>query len=201
MPEAVAPDRAGILSGRSGLLLVGLVGERLLVVLLLFLGLGVCEGVAVAVYLLLVLALVGGDQLGQHPGERVDLVAAERRTGLEVRLGIVEHALESEHQAVADLPLRRGRAVAGLDLGEGVVKRASSRRAGCEHLGRILAVVHERLSGPRFRANGRGGEFIARLRESRRLLLGGFLHVRSTDARAATSKRWTRSRIPWSSDV
>jgi hypothetical protein len=50
--------------------------------------------VAVAVAVRLVVALARGDQLGEHPGERVDLVAAERGAGGGRRLRLCEHALE-----------------------------------------------------------------------------------------------------------
>ncbi len=87
----------------------------ILLVVLVLLGL---LGDAVAV---LVGLLVERDQLGQHPGEGVDLVAAQLRAGGESWRHVREHTLEAEHEAVADLPLRRGAAVAAIDLGERIV--------------------------------------------------------------------------------
>ena len=52
------------------------------------------------------LLLDGGDQLGEHPGERIHLVAAKLGSGGEVRRLLGEHALEAEHQRVAHLPFR-----------------------------------------------------------------------------------------------
>ena len=84
--------------------------------------------VAVPVAVRLVVALARGDELGEHPGERVDLVAAERGAGGGARLRLGEHALEAEQEAVADLPLRGRRGQAGVHLGDCVVERAA---AGC----------------------------------------------------------------------
>ena len=139
MAEAVAADRAGILLRRE------LLRQRLLVGLddasrprprssssLRLELLDRRRAVAVAVRLLV--ALRRRDQLGEHPGERVDLVAAERGAGGGVRLGVGEHALEAEHQAVAHLPGGARVAPAGLDLGERVVERAPARRSRREHL-------------------------------------------------------------------
>src|SRR5262249_61459642 len=83
MPEPVAADGAGILRSRQrlGQLLAGVRCELQLVV-----GLVVLVGllrvtVAVAVRGL----LVRRDELGQHAGERVDLVTAKLSAGPEVR--------------------------------------------------------------------------------------------------------------------
>ena len=60
-----------------------------------------------------------GDQLGEHPGERVDLVAAQLGARGEARRLLGQHPLEPEHQRVPHLPL-------GRRLGRG---RRPSRRA------------------------------------------------------------------------
>jgi len=115
--------------------------------------LGDRQHVAVSV-LLLLLALRGSDQLREHPGERVDLVAAEERAGRGARLGLGEHAFKAQQEAEADLPLRRRSLPAGVDLRDRLVERAS---AGCplgEHLVQVLALAKERLARPRFRAEG-----------------------------------------------
>ncbi len=110
------------------------------------------RAVAVSVPIRLVVALAGGDELGQHPGERVDLVAAQRGAGRSARLRLGEHALEAEQEAVADLPLRGRRGEAGVHLGHCVVERAAAGCALAERNGRILALTEERLARPRFRA-------------------------------------------------
>ena len=53
-------------------------------------------------------ALIRGDQLGEHSGQRVDLVAAQLGAGGEARRMLGDDALEAEHERVARLPLRRG---------------------------------------------------------------------------------------------
>ena len=111
----------------------------------------------------LVVALAGGDELGQHPGERVDLVAAERGAGGGARLRLGEHALEAEQEAVANLPLRGGRGEAGVHLRDRVVERAAAGCALAERNGRILALAHERLARPRFRAESGGDYRVCRL--------------------------------------
>ena len=152
------------------------------------------RGVPVAVQQRLVVALHGRDQLGEHAGERVDLVAPQRRAGGRVRLGIGEHALEAEHQAVAHLPLRRGARPARLDLRRRVVERAAPRGPGREHDGGIFAVAKERLARPRFRADCCGGQRVRR-RENRRLL-SRFLHVRSTVGCAARLRKERGRELP-----
>ena len=49
-----------------------------------------------------------GDQLREHPGERVDLVAAELGARRGARAVLGQDALEPEHEAVAHLPARDG---------------------------------------------------------------------------------------------
>ena len=146
--------------------------------------------VAVAV---LLLALRCGDQLGEHPGERVDLVLAERGAGGGVRLRLAEHPLEPEHQRVAHLPLRARPGVARLDLGGRVVERATPRRSRGEHLLDVFAVMKEWLARPRLGAVCSGGKLVRRLGEDGRLY--GFLHVRSTSLVLQTSKG-ARSGVP-----
>ena len=86
--EAVAADGAGVVLHRllGELRVLDLDDERRVLVLVLDLLLLELLGrrrmaVAVPVAVRLVVALARGDQLGEHPGERVDLVAAERGAG------------------------------------------------------------------------------------------------------------------------
>ncbi len=139
-PEAVgwrkrkrrtAPGSSGSDRGLAALVL--LVGERLLELLVL-LGTSSAER-PVAVLLVL---LVAGDELGEHARERVDLVAAELCARGEPRRVVGEHALEAEHERVADFPVGGGRSAARLHLGQGVVERPAARPALGQHFGRIL---------------------------------------------------------------
>jgi hypothetical protein len=197
MAEPEPADRAGILPRRQLLvMLVALLVDDVLflLVLLVFDLLDECQ--AVAVRSVLVFLLVVGDQLGQHPRERVDLVTAERRAGGEVRLGIGEHPLEPEHEPKTDLPARRRSPAAGVDFRDCLVERPPARRSGREHLRRVLVVAQERLARPRLGAGCGGGERIVRLREGGRLLCG-FLHVRSTSCVLQPWERWrARRRAP-----
>src|ERR671925_269 len=146
VPEPVAADGAG--GGPPGRKLLEHVLFGGLVGLLVLLVLGdVLEGRAVAVQRTLVLLQVG-DELGEHPGERIDLVAPELGAGGEPRRPLAEDALEPEHEAVAHLPARRGLGQPGLDLGQRVVERAPARGAGREDLFRILVGVEEGLACP-----------------------------------------------------
>src|SRR4051794_3365558 len=201
MAEAVAADGAGVLLQGELLgerLVAGLDDERRVLV-----GLLLCElclqlldrrgvPVAVAVLLRLFVALRGRDQLGEHPGERVDLVASQRGARRGVRRRICKHTLEAEHQAVANLPRRARETPAGLDLRERIVEGTPPGRAGREYLGRILAVAKEWLARPRLGAVCIGGQRICRLGEDDRL--NGFLHVRSTLIRAAEPQKWRGGR-------
>ena len=125
--------------------------------------------VAVPVLLLLGLALVRGDQLGQHPGERVDLVLAQLGAGGGGGRLSGEDALQAEQEAEADLPARRGRLAAGLDLRERFVERRAAGGAGRQRFDRILAVVEERLAGPVLRAGRVGRQLNGRVRRDCRV--------------------------------
>ena len=106
------------------------------------------------------LLLVTRDQLGEHPGERVDLVPAELRAGGKAGRMVGQLTLETEHERVADLPGGRGRAPARLHLREGVVEGSTSRAALRERLGRVFVGPEEGLARPRFRASGCGGQAV-----------------------------------------
>jgi len=155
MAESVAADRARILLRRQLRLLLGSLVLAADVVVLVFLLDRLDVHLAVAVRVVVLLAR--GDQLGEHPGERVDLVLAERgaRRGARLRLG--EDALEAKHQSVAHLPLRGWSFRATVHLGDRVVERAPARCAFGENALGILAVPEERLARPRFCA-GSGGD-------------------------------------------
>ena len=131
--------------------------------------LGVRVPVPVAVLLLLGLALVRRDQLGQHPGERVDLVLAQLGAGGGRGRLRGEDALEPEQEAEPDLPAGRGGRAAGLDLGERLVERGTAGRAGRQHLGGVLAGVEEGLAGPVLRAERVGLQAIRCVRRVCRL--------------------------------
>ena len=147
MAEAEASARApGSCSGGSGasclFLTVGRGGEAVVLFLLFGLDLGLRGQVAVRERRL-DLALVGGDQLGEHAGERVNLVPSQLKSRGEVRRLLREHPLEAEHQRVANLPVRRRRLVAALDLGA-----ARRRRRACERCWeRAPAPVPRRRAG------------------------------------------------------
>ena len=155
MPEPVSARRTRVLVGRERLRLVVLVGARLGAEAELVVRLVVLLGRLVVPVPVSVLAFLGGgDQLREHARERVDLVAAQLRAGGQAGRPLREHALQAEHQRVADLPLARRRFVAGGDLLEGVVEGTPTRGAGPEHDLRILFGVEERLAGPGFCAEG-----------------------------------------------
>ena len=194
--EAEAPARAGILAlvlRRKLELLVRLLEVDAEIVLFLVLG-GLLDRGAVAVQLRLDLG--GRDQLGQHPRQRVDLVAAELRSRGEPRRALAEHALEPEHQRVADLPVVGGLAPAGLDLGQGVVERPPAGRSRCEYGRRVFIRVEKGLSCPGLGAEGGGGKAVRSLRSQGRLL-GGFLHVCGTCRAANLSERGRSRASTW----
>ena len=133
--EAEAPDRARVLSRRVGSRRPpprpsprpGRAPPRSLPPRPALLELhGVPVAVAVPV---LGFVLVPGDQLGEHPGERVDLVAAELRSRREPGRAVGQHALEAEHERVVHLPLGRRGAPAGVHL-ERVQRRAHAAVRG-----------------------------------------------------------------------
>ena len=113
MAEAVAACGARVLAGELGLLEL-LVDEPEVLVLLVLRLLDELDDGAVRrpVAVLVRASLRRRDQLREHPGERVDLVAPKRRPGSGLRCLGGEHPLEPEHQPVAHLPSRR-RARAG----------------------------------------------------------------------------------------
>src|SRR5581483_12461325 len=93
--EAVTPRRARVLRRRKRQRHLGVRLLAEVVLLLVFLG-GLLRGgeaVRAAVSVPVLVLLVGGDQLGEHPGERVHLVAAELRAGGEVGRLLGEDAL------------------------------------------------------------------------------------------------------------
>jgi hypothetical protein len=157
MAEAVTPDSSGIFGRRR---LCRLLVDELLILELLVLELG-SLGEPVAVHRLLG-GLVRGDQLGEHPRERVDLVAAKLGPRSQAGRLFGEDALEAEHERESHLPLGGGLVAAGLDLGGRFVERVAPRRAGREHLSRLLAVVEEGLAGPVLGAFGCGDEIVSR---------------------------------------
>src|SRR6185437_3151629 len=170
--EPVAPARTGILAcvlRRELKLVVGLLEvDAEIVFLLLGLGGGLLVAVSVAVQLRL--DLRRGDQLGEHPGERVDLVAAKLGSGRKPWRALAEHALEAEHERIADLPLVGRLARARLDLGQRVVERASARRVWRKRNSRILIRMEKGLTGPGFGSEGGGSEAGRSLQRQRWLL-------------------------------
>jgi hypothetical protein len=180
VPEAVAPYRARILAlPLARLVLVGLVRNAELVLRLVLLGLGRLFGdgrraVAVRTGVL----LVARDQLRQHPGERVHLVAAKLRARGEARRLLGQDPLQPEHEAEADAPARGRRRAPRLHFGQRLVERLPAPLAGREHLGRVLGRVEEGLAGPDLGAPGSLDEGDGRLRCSRQVF-GRRLHRRS----------------------
>ena len=195
MAEAVAADRAR----------VGLDRRGLDVFLVLALHLDLELELEVVVHLVLVLRLVvavavlallgGGDQLGEHPGERVHLMAAELGAGGEVRRLLRQDPLEPEQERVPDLPLGRRLAAAGGELGEPVVERAAPSGPGRQHDVRILVGTQEGLAGPCFGSEsvGPNGQRVPRF--SRRVR-NGFCQCLRHIRRAASSKGRARGFKP-----
>src|SRR5437868_6522683 len=133
---------------RQGFLRLRVVGECEVLVLLVLLDdvLGGDRTVRDTVAVLVLLR--GGDQLGQHPGECVHLVAAQLGPRGEAWWFLVEDALEPEHEGEADFPLRRRALVARLHLRERGVERVAEGRSGREHDRRVLVGTQEGLAGP-----------------------------------------------------
>src|SRR5918999_350630 len=112
MPEPVAADGSGVGPREGGLELLLLDEAGVVVVLLVELDVGdraVPTAVAHTVAVLVGGALGRGDQLGEHAGERVDLVAAELGARRRARGLLGEDALEAEHEPVPHLPAGGGR--------------------------------------------------------------------------------------------
>jgi hypothetical protein len=176
--EAVAARGAEVLALEAGWL--GLLVDELDVLVLLVLDLlhELRDGaVAGAVAVLVRAPLRRRDQLRQHPGEGVDLVAPEGRAGGGLRSLGGEHALEAEHQPVADLPARARALEPGGHLVPCVVERAAPGRAGGQRDVRLFARMEERLAVPALGASRRilEGSAIGGCRSG-----GGVLHVRSS---------------------
>src|SRR5213595_1192373 len=159
----VLPDAVGCRKRKRQLLRVALGGGRRLELVLLFLLRLGFHVRAVA---------VGGlgrglgrcDQLGEHAGERVDLMPPKLGSRGEPRRVVSEHALEPEHQRVTALPLVRGRAAPRLQLLDRVVERQSARGARREYDRRVLVGPEKWLSGPVLGAGGGLAETVLRLR-------------------------------------
>ena len=193
MAEAVAADgpRVGAVEALLELLLVDEAGVEVVVRLLVELGLG--DGAvpaavpAVPVAVLVSRALGRGDELGEHPCEGIHLVAAELGPGGGSRKVLGKHALEPEHEAVADLPARRRLGEAGLHLLECVVEGGAACGSRCERGGRVLVGVQEWLAAPG-RGAGRCRSQVFRCVRQQGRGSRGFVHVRSTYCGAAPSE-------------
>jgi hypothetical protein len=114
-------------------------------------------------------ALVGRDQLGQHPCERVDLMLAQLRPGGGRGRLRGEDALEPEQEGEANLPAGRGGRAAGIDLGQCLVESRAAGRTGCQHLGGVFAGMKEGLAGPVLRTERVGPQAIRCVRRVCRL--------------------------------
>ena len=182
--EPVAPRCTGIVTVVAGLVL-DVVDEAgiLVLVFLDIAGLGIeLDGrlaVPVAAPVLLCSSLVRGDQLGEHPRQRVDLMAAQLGAGRSCRLRRREDSLETEHQAVADLPAGGRLLVARLDLRQRVVERRATRGPRCQDVERVLVGMEERLAVPCLRPERRSHKALGLLRRGCRVQYR-FGHVRST---------------------
>ena len=147
MPEAEAPLGARVVLGlhlRLEIVVIvrNLDGDRLVELVLEVLV------VAVQAVAVLLVALVAGDQLGEHPRERVDLVASQLGAGREAGRMVGDDALEAEHERVVNLPRGGRRLEPGFHLREGVVERLAARMPFAEHLGRVFVLPQEGLAGP-----------------------------------------------------
>ncbi len=134
---------------------------------------------SVPVAVLLGRALRGGDELGEHPGQSINLMAAELGSRRGARQILGQDPLQPEHEPVAHLPARRGLGQPGLHLLQRVVERGSAGGAGRERYGGILVRGQERLAEPRFGTAGRRAQILRCVRRQRR---GSrrFVHMRST---------------------
>ena len=186
MAEAEAADGPGIV-GRGRLSVVGFAGELVLELLLVLLdSLGELGAVPIPVSVLELL-LVPRDQLGQHPGERVGLVAAQLRARGEPRGSVAEHTLEPEHEGVVHFPLGRGRAASGLHLDQGRVERVAPAAPFREHIGNVFTLVEEGLPRPGFGAEGGCRQGVRFLRPDSRMAYR-FLHGSSAVVRCLIQK-------------
>ena len=132
-----------------------------------------------------------GDQLGEHPGERVDLMAAQLGAGSKMRRLLGEDPLEAEHEREAHLPLGRGLGQPLVDLGERALEGAADRGPGA-HARRWLVVgPQEGLSRPGFGSECRGLKAVGRLLDIQRLRQR-LVHGCDTNARAASRGRARR---------
>ena len=95
--------------------------------------------------------LLLGHQLGQRPGEGVDLVRVQFGAVAQLRRFVGEQALEPEQQREVAAPLDRRVLGALVDLGQGGVEGPAAGGALGERLG-PLAVEQERLAGKLRRA-------------------------------------------------
>ena len=88
-------------------------------------------------------------------------MAAQLRARGEVRRLLAQHALEPEHQRVADLP-REGRLLqARVDLGHGVVERPPPGGSGGENEVGVFVRVEKGFPGPGFGAESGGTEAVS----------------------------------------
>jgi hypothetical protein len=90
------------------------------------------------------LVLVPRDQLGEHPGKRIDLMAAELGSGEEMGSPVAQDTLEPEHEREVDLPLRGWRSPATLDLRDRSVEGATPCLSPCESNDRIFVRTEDR---------------------------------------------------------
>ncbi len=162
--EAIAAHRARVGADERRLVKVlFVIGDvELAVAVLAVLAIAVLAALLelVDVLLLLGLALVRGDERGEHPRERIHLVAAQLRTRGEVGRLLAEDSLEAEHEREPDAPLVRRLVTACLELDQRVVERAPSRRAVRKSDGGILVRMEDRLSHPLGDARGVGEQAV-----------------------------------------
>ena len=146
MPEAVAADRARV--GLDRRLLDVLLGLALDLEVELELVVDLVLLVRLVVAVAVLALLCGGDQLGEHSGERVHLMAAELGAGCEMRRLLGQDTFEAEQERVAHLPLGRRCIASCGQLGERVVERAAPRGPGRQDDVRVLVGTQEGLAGP-----------------------------------------------------